>query len=258
MWTYLTIFFSLALFLGVFIRKAILLYRKKGDDEAAVKAQEEKDLKESENVEEKPKKVKLGREEKGQVEGLYTRGETFLKAGKDEDAIKCFVQALAINPDHLETQQRLAMLYLQKQMYGAAAALFQKLADLTEDAVHYSHWGLALYQQSSFDQAKKAYQKAIMLDCSRPQRFVSLAQVYRSLGQGYHALIALNKALELDDKKVDFLYLIADLHLELGNLDMAEDMLRRIFELEPKNQEAKALMKETERIRKEKAEAQKN
>ena len=200
---------------------------------------------------EKVKKVKLDKNEKEDVQALYNRGEDLLKAGKDDDAIKCFVQVLSIHQDHLETQQKLAMLYLQKQMYGAAAALFQRLADLTEDPVHYSHWGLALYQQSSFAQAKLAYQKAIVLDSSRPQRFASLSQVYRAMGHGYNAMIALNKALELDDKRVEFLYLMADLQVELGNFKEAEESLKKIFEIDPKNQEAEALMKEVERMRKE-------
>ena len=75
-----------------------------------------------------------------------------LKAGKEEDAIKCFVQALALNELHDETQHRLAVLYLKKQMYGAAAALFKRLLESKEDPVYYSHLGLALYKQSSFEE----------------------------------------------------------------------------------------------------------
>lgn len=147
---------------------------------------------------------KISKEDRAKVEVLCNRGEALVKAGKDDEAIKCFVQALAIHGVHNETLNKLAMLYLQKQMFSAAAALFKQLGELTQDAVHFSHLGLALYQQSDFEGSKEAYQKAVDLDSSRPQRFISLAQVYRSLGQPYNALVAVSKAIELDPENKEF------------------------------------------------------
>lgn len=158
---------------------------------------------------------KISKEDRAKVEALCNRGETLVKAGKDDEAIKCFVQALAVYGAHNETLNKLAMLYLQKQMFSAAAALFKQLGELTQDAVHFSHLGLALYQQSDFEGAKEAYQKAVDLDSSRPQRFISLAQVYRSLGQPYNALVAVSKAVELDPENEEF----KDLMKEIKKLE---------------------------------------
>lgn len=201
--------------------------------------------------EEEVKKVRISKENREKVEALCKRGESMIQAGKDEEAIKCFVQALTIDSVHLETQQKLALLYLQKQLYSAAAALFQQLAQLTNDPVHYSHLGLALYQQSDFENAKVAYQTAVDLDPSRPQRFVSLSQVYKSLGQLSNAIIAVNKAIEIDQQNIEFLYLLSDLQTEAGNYIAAKETAEKLLQIDSGNKQAKNILKEIRRLEKE-------
>lgn len=240
MWTYLLILFSLGLILGVFIRKFVLL-QKRGP-EVKIKIEEEA-------VKDGEAREKVSTSDLKEVESLCRRAEALLKSGKDEEAIKCLVQALVIDEKNLTAQEKLAMLYLQKEMFGAAAALFRQLGELTDDAVHYSHLGLALYQQSDFPGARDAYQKAVILDDSRPRRFVSLAQVYRSLGQSYHAMMALNKALEIDEHNFDFLFLLANLYVDLGDLEKAATIANELAETYPENNEVKELLKDIKRLR---------
>lgn len=244
MWTYLAILFSFLFLPAVFIHRVVSNKKKIVEDKAKAEAKALSDAQESEEE----KKIRLSREEKDQVETLCKRGEGLINSGKDEEAIKCFVQALSINSQHPETQQRLALLYLQKQMYSAAAALFQQLAQQTNDPMHYSHWGLALYQQSDFENAKTAYQTAVDLDPSRPQRFISLSQVYKALGQLANAIIATNKALEIDEKNIEFLYQLADLQAEAGNYIAAKETIERLFSIDSENRAAKELLKEIRKL----------
>lgn len=230
--------------MAVFVNRAISTTRKLVRDKAQAEAKASIEAQESEEE----KKVRLSRDQKAEVESLCKRGETLINSGKDEEAIKCFVQALSINSQHPETQQRLALLYLQKQMYSAAAALFQQLAQQTNDPMHYSHWGLALYQQSDFENAKVAYQTAVDLDPSRPQRFISLSQVYKALGQLANAIIATNKALEIDEKNIEYFYQLADLQAESGNYIAARETLEKLFAVDPGNRAGKSLLKEIAKL----------
>ncbi len=252
MWTYFTIFFSFLVVAGVFVHR-IFANRKRAA--AILKEEEAVKIDKESSEEEETKKIRLTKDEKDETATLCKRGEALIAAGKDEEAIKCFVQALSINADHPETQQRLALLYLQKQMYGAAAALFQQLATQTSDAVHYSHLGLALYQQSDFENAKIAYQTAVDLDPSRPQRFVSLGQVYKALGQLANAIIAVNKAVEIEEGNLDFLYMLANLQVEVGNYIAAKESLERMLAVDAENKAATAMLKEIRRIEEAGAEA---
>lgn len=239
MWTYLTILFSFIVLIAVFVHKWILFKRKTNAPLSDAEASETNEAEEE---------IKLSRADKEKVEGLCKRGEALIKAGKDDEAIKCFVQALAIDSAHIDTLNKLAMLYLQKQMFGAAAALFKQLGEITQDAVHFSHLGLALYQQSDFEGSKSAYQKAVELDSLRPQRFVSLAQVYRSLGQPYNAMVAISKALELEENNPEILYLLADLQIEAGEIVAAQSIVAKLMELDPQNREFKNLLKQVKKL----------
>lgn len=225
----------------VFARRLILLHLKK---KKLVETGPDLYDKEEKSFEEKEVDlIKISKADKTKIGSLLEQAEALLKSGNEDEAIKVFVQALAIDNNHIDTQQKLAMLYLQKQMFGAAAALFRRLSELTSDPLHYSHLGFVLYQQSSFDEARDAYQRAVDLDPSRPQRFVSLAQVYRSLGQYQNAVIALNKAIELDSENIEFFLLLAGVYLELENIDEANLALKTVLEKDPENQDAIAVLK---------------
>jgi cytochrome c-type biogenesis protein CcmH/NrfG len=107
--------------------------------------------------------------------------------------------------------------------------------------------GLALYQQQEFEAAKEAYQRAVVLDSSRPQRFISLAQVYRSLNQLSNAIVAANKANEMDSQNIDFLFLIADLQMDAENHEESMNALKKILEIEPENAEAKNYLRKVKK-----------
>ncbi len=242
MWTYLLILLATTTILAIFARRAVLFKKRStAPKEKPKKIEEEKPL----------KKQKVGRKETLGAGAFFQKGESMLKAGKEEEAIKHFVQALALDPTHLETQQKLAMLYMQKQMFAAAAALFRQLAELTNDPLHYSHLGLALFQQSSFEEARDAYQKAVELDPTRPQRFASLAQVYRNLGEAQNAIIALNKALDIDPKNLEFLLLLGSLQIEVGNLEIASEIAAQVEEFDPENEALKDLLRTIKTTKKE-------
>lgn len=234
------IFFSFVLLAIVFARRWILFF-KKPRKKTAVAAMAEA---------EKPKKIKrVGKKDLEKAVALCHRADALIKTGKDDDAIKCLVQALSLNPADVEAQQKLAMLYLQKQMFSAAAVLFKQLGEVTGDPVHFSHLGLSLYQAGELGAARDAYQKAVSLDDSRPARFISLAHVYRAIGQPYNAIAAANKAVEKEPENLDFLFLLADLHMELENWADAAHVLKKILEIDKKNKEAKKLLRLAEKQR---------
>ncbi len=234
MWTYLLIFFSLTVLVGVFVRRWILLSK-----ESSCPCCDPLDNKSPEEEE-----VNLSRKDRSLAESLYEKGGRLLSVGKEEDAIKCFVQVLSLDPAHKETLHRLGVLYLQKQMFGPATALFQQLSEISPDPLHFSHLGLALFNQSDFENAKIAYQKALELDSSRPQRFVSLSQVYRALDMPLHSIIALNKAIELEDENIETLFLLADAKMEIKKLQCAKAILTKVLEIDPSNKNAKSLLRE--------------
>ncbi|MBL4694910.1 tetratricopeptide repeat protein [Candidatus Gracilibacteria bacterium] len=230
MLTYLAILFATLLLLSIFGRKAYLL----GNIKAVKKVVDTK---------EKMVEKEVSKSDKVRSNSLCARAIELMGKGKEQEAIKTFVQALALNENHMETNHKLAILYLKKQMYGSASALFQRLCLLNEDAMHYSHLGLALYHQSLLQEAKKAYQRSVELDPEKAKRFISLAQVYRRLGEIQNSIITVNKALALECKNLDFMYLLADLYLEGENVEEGQAMMVKIGEIDPDSKVAKKMVK---------------
>lgn len=226
MWTYFLILLGVLGIIAVFVHKVFYLKKmaaKKEADKAAAQAAKESAAENEEEIEEK----KLKKSELEEINELCEKADIKIGVGNEDEGVKLLVQALAIDENHLPAQQKLAMLYVQKEMFAAAAALFERMAKLTDDAIHYSHLGLALFNQQDFEGAKAAYQKAVDLDPSRPQRFVSLGQVYRALGQSQNAIVAITKATEMEENE-EVLRLLAEIYMEAGDDDGAKAALNKI------------------------------
>lgn len=237
-------FLSVAALLAVFVHRNMVLRKL-----ANMPAEKPEDIfSEDASTAENEEKKKVSKGDKKLIEEYLEKAEVKMKVGEEDEAIKFLVQILSMDEFHEEAQHKLAMLYMQKQMFGAAAALFKQLCSLTDEAVHYSHLGLALYQQNEFEGAKQAYQRAVVLDPSRPQRFISLGQVYRALGQSHHALMAIHKALEMDEENMDFLFLIVDIQKEMGNFDVALEIIEKILLINPESEMAKEARKEIKKL----------
>lgn len=198
------------------------------------------------DLEEESEKRKIPRDQKVKMEKLYVRALAQVKKCDPKGAVKTLVQALAIDPDYMDAQRELGRIYLEHKMWGKAAAVYKYLSEKTGDPVDYSHLGLSSYNAGELEAAAEAYQKAISLDPDRAPRYVSLGQVYRDLDRGQLALIAFNKALELDGENVDYILLTADLYLHLGSLVEAGDLARKAGDLAPMSKIAKRILKEIE------------
>ena len=236
MWTYLLILFSLVGLVAVFVHRLVVLRRKPVVVEEVVEEEEEL-----------PEKRRMSADEKLSVEELCKKGKSHLDYGKDDEAIKCFVQALALNPNHEETAHALAVVYLKKEMFSASAALFKQLAAMTDDPAHYSNLGYVLFLQSDFVEALKAYHYALSLDDSRAGRFASLAQVYREMGRNYHALMAMQKAAALEEESVDFKLVLADLYGRIGDLPKGLAVVEEVLAVKADYEPAKEMKVEFKR-----------
>ena len=240
MWTFLAILTSVVLFFGVFFRRLFLHFfpNKKPAQDLLI---------EEDEIEEKNARLKKG--ERAKILMLCGEADKKAQRGEIQEAIKLYIQALAIEDHNPEAQEKLAMLYLQEQLFSPAAALFESLAKTTSNPIHFSNLGISLFQQGDYDSAKKAYIESLKIDGTRPQRYVSLSHVYRSLGLLYNALIAMNKAIEVqqgagENVNTDFWFLVADLQREAGLIDAAKATLEGVLILDENNETARTMLQE--------------
>lgn len=240
MFTYLMIFLSLAVILVVFFRRVFLtLIRKPVIKDANSSTDEEELLADAR---------KLSRDEKSSLQKLYERSLVLIKKNDPKGAVKTLVQALAIDPSYIDAQKELGRLYLDQKMWGKASAVYKYLSERTQDPVDYSHLGLALYNNGELEESVLAYQSAISLDPQRSQRYISLGRVYADLNKFPLALIAFKKALDLDKDNIDYLLLVADVHMKMRLFDDTREILKKVIKLAPMGKIARNMMKELEEM----------
>ena len=123
------------------------------------------------------------------------RGLELYKAGKIDEAIKQFRQALAIDPNFPEADSNLGLALDAKGEVDEAIVDFNKaLALKPTDAITESNLGLALFHKGKLDESLAAYRKALEFQPNFPQAYNGMGVVlftqgyarrHRGLSQSY-------------------------------------------------------------------------
>ncbi len=185
--------------------------------------------------EEKTSRIRKAKRAFKQADVHFTKGDYGL-------AEKHLLQVLSFDNDHLDANLKLGLLYLQQENLPRAEFFFQKLIDLKENPIYFSNLALTLYQQNRLEGAVKLYDGAIEMDDKRAGRFVSVAHVYHELGDMEKALAAFEEATRLEPRNLDYLWALTDYYEKFSQIDDIIATLKRILELDPYNEDAKAKM----------------
>lgn len=184
-----------------------------------------------------PKQVEmllLTPEQQKTLKDAFISAEAFFESGDLDEAERLYIQVLSLDDTHLETNMRLGLIYLKKQLAKKAEAIFRKV--LTLSAKHplaLSNLGFALYLQKNFEEAKFVYQQAIAADSNRAGRYISLAHVYRELGEYEEAIKSIQKALSLEPQYNEYRLLLAETYCDMNQLSPARTIAQNILKHEP-------------------------
>ena len=156
------------------------------------------------------------------VPALLGRGEALLVADRVDEAIESFQAALVADPGLTLLRQRVAELR------------FVGLGDQVERARGASAAG-------RYAEARTAYERVIAASPESGFLYIELAEVERRQGDTDAALERLNRAVELDSTVVAAWVLMSEIYLARGDLERAEQALRRVDALEPTEDSARRL-----------------
>lgn len=202
----------------------------------------------AEKQEEKEQQVEmllLTPEQQKTLKDTFMSAEAYFENGDLDEAERLYVQVLSLDDEHLETNMRLGLIYLKKQLAKKAEAIFRKvLAISPKDPLALSNLGMALYMQHNFEDAKEVYREAIALDPNRAARYISLAHVYRELGDFPSAVEAIQKAFRLDPQHNDYRLLLAETYCDMEDLVPARTIVQNIL----KHEGAKSPLRKTARV----------
>jgi tetratricopeptide (TPR) repeat protein len=113
-----------------------------------------------------------------------------------EAALPDLEKAVQAAPDDLEALQKLAIAQYNTARYEQAAATYQKMLQLKDDAFTRNNYGNVLRDWKKLDEAKAEYEKAISMDSTLATAYVNLASVLASEGDVAAALEVLDRGLQ--------------------------------------------------------------
>ncbi len=129
---------------------------------------------------------------------LYELGLAHLRNGRLIDAQVCCQQALALDPAHADSFFLMGLLALEAGNCDHAVNWFVRALGQIVKLEYLVALGTVLRRLQRFDEASKAFDKAVQLKPDSPQAWKSLADALGNAGRTEESLVAWEQVLKLD------------------------------------------------------------
>jgi tetratricopeptide (TPR) repeat protein len=127
---------------------------------------------------------------------LCANGLRRRKAGRHLDAVNCCEQALSIDPNCADALHLMGLLSFDKGHYELAIEWISRAIRQNPTAEYLQHLGKVLERLKRYDEALKAFDKAIQFQPDSAELWRSLGNVLLQLDRGNEALLSYQRALQ--------------------------------------------------------------
>jgi tetratricopeptide (TPR) repeat protein len=141
-------------------------------------------------------------------QAYYYLGKAYCIMGKPEQARENYLQYTVLRPDNPLGYIGLGFVY---EMMGDESSAVNAWKSASTSSNDFNSRGDEEFKAVSYDEAKRWYERAILIDPSNEQAWYSIGKVEEELGNHEAALETFKQALILFPKNMD-------IHLALGNL----------------------------------------
>jgi tetratricopeptide (TPR) repeat protein len=118
------------------------------------------------------------KEEPQNSQNYYNLADTYMKAGKLDEAVKYFKKAIEIDPKDTLSMKYLAMTLAEQKKYKEALEILTKAQKIEpKEAGLYAFEAEVYYRQKKFNEAAELMKKAIKLEAGETRYYVYLAQI---------------------------------------------------------------------------------
>jgi tetratricopeptide (TPR) repeat protein len=164
---------------------------------------------------------------------LYASGLAHLRSSRLMDAQVCCQQALAIDPVHADSFFLMGLLAVEAGNYDHAVSWFARAIGEAVKSEYLFALGTALQRLRRFDEASKAFDKAVQLNPDNPEMWRNLARALSEAERTDIALLAYLHVLKLNPRDNDAEHQSGILLLNLGRMEEALIHFTRSNELSP-------------------------
>jgi TonB family protein len=179
--------------------------------------------------------IKLKPDDPDTISGL---GVALNKSGKSTEAITYLTRVTSLKRYIKEDYYYLGEAYANEQQWMKAAQEFKEGADLRGlDPNGYFYWATMLFNADKLDEALEGYQKvrSVDLSVSQVETFRYMAEIYRLHGMAEKALGQYQSLLQREPNDVEALFHAGYISFRLNQLDQAQELFRRLIQIDPKH-----------------------
>lgn len=183
------------------------------------------------------------------IEILQAFGEVLAMAGRHDEAILKFQDALKLEPDSSALRLLIAGSLIQLREYDQAEKLLNEAAALskTDDAILINRLGVIDMVRGRTREAEEKFRKSAALSPGEAVHHFALAQCLAAQGRLDEAMPEIDKATRLDADDAEMLLFRGRLSAQRGLPDEALADYRKVIELRPALADAYVLAAETAR-----------
>lgn len=178
-----------------------------------------------------------------EIAGRYYAEKNYLAAEK------AYLKVLRVDHKNSLAYSRLGFIYSQLGNNEDAIECFKIVADTYPNAASYHNLAMMYFKTREFEASAKALEKSLSMEM-HVSRLVNLARIYRVMNKFDMQLATLKKAHGLEPENVEIMQLLAESYLHEKDTEAANQLFKKILELDPHNQRAQSALKPHPQLKK--------
>ena len=152
------------------------------------------------------------------ADALCQEAKQCLRRGRLDEAARLFGEVLAVDEEHAEAREGIAVACFHAKDYPGAIEHFERLSVLRPlDARPMINLGAVYNCQKEYDKAVAALRKGVQKDSRSSEAFYNLGIAYRNLDQHSMATTAYREALRLNPDMPEAHVNLANVYVEMRN-----------------------------------------
>ncbi len=168
------------------------------------------------------------------IASWFNLGMAYYNLEEYDKSIDAFEFVLAIDDKYLAAYLSMAQSYAGKEDYPKAIETYRESFTVEKpEALTYYQIGECYEKMQDYRPALINYRKALDLDPDLPEPWAGIGVIFDEEGNTKTAVRYLDRACQLDPLNIEFLLILAELHIKLGDYDLATACFAKIEEIDP-------------------------